>query len=45
MTARDVARCRSKSVRLKSGSLCTRTALGRDTLPKPQVAGFVAFVP
>ena len=40
----DVARCRSMSVRVTSGSLCTRTALGCDIPPMPQVAGIVPFV-
>jgi len=41
----DVARCRSMSVHVKSGSLCTKTALRCDTPPIPQVAGGVMFVP
>ena len=42
---RLAARCRSMSVRVTSGSLCTKTALGCDTHTMPQVAGVVAFVP
>jgi len=41
----DVARCRSMSVQVKSGSLCTKTALGCDTPPMLQVSVVIVFVP